>query len=264
MVVMTESASRAIGAFVGAAGVAQRYRVVFGAFHQPSFTAPKLMTRSVIPASCPCHPGEGQRSPRAQRAEAQVGRAVRRSPQPHRRREVRMVGAGGGAVGERQMDRRRLARLQRAGQVHRVARRAAFGDARVAPERPGRRVGVGDGGGDSIRCPGRDSAPSCCPGCSALTVYFSGPSTKPSLTAPRLMTRSVIGAAGAGVGQRAGAGIEAQIGARRRSPPSPPPEVRIVSAGGAAVGERQMRSSPSRPPAACRPGAPCSSPRRLR
>ena len=37
----------------------------------------------------------------------------------------------GGAVGESQMDRRRLARLQRAGQVHRVARIASFGDARV-------------------------------------------------------------------------------------------------------------------------------------
>ena len=35
---------------------------------------------------------------------------------------VRMVSAGGGAVGQRQIDRRRLARLQRAGQVHRVAR----------------------------------------------------------------------------------------------------------------------------------------------
>jgi hypothetical protein len=36
-----------------------------------------------------------------------------------------------------------------------------------------------------------------------------GPSARPSLTAPKLITRSVIGLAGAGVGQRAGDGIEA-------------------------------------------------------
>ena len=104
----------------GAARVAQRNRVVFVAFHQPSSTAPKLMTRSLIDPAVRAA-GVGQRAG-CQRAEAQAGALYAVTAASTAATKSRVVGAGGGAVGESQMDRRRLARLQRAGQVHRVAR----------------------------------------------------------------------------------------------------------------------------------------------
>ena len=108
------------------------------------------------------------------------------------------------------MDGRRLARLQRAGQLHRVARRAALGDA-VSPLIDQVAVSA------SLMVVVTEPLPATLepvvlPGLDSATVYCSGPSTRPSLIAARLMTR-LHRAAGAGVGQRAGAGIEAQIGA---------------------------------------------------
>ena len=180
---------------------------------RPSLIAPRLMTRLHRAAGA----GVGQRAGAG--IEAQIGAAGDR--RGHRRREVRMVSAGGADIGERQMDGRRLARLQRAGQVHRVARRAALGDAGVAADRPGRRVGVVDGGGHRAAA-AHTLAPVVLPGLDRQTVYCSGPSTRPSSIAARLMTRL---ASGCRCRCRSACRCRHRSSDRcgRRSPPSPPP-----------------------------------------
>ena len=184
MVVVTDPLPATLRAG-GAARVGQATVYCSGPSTRPSLIAARLMTRSGHRAA---GAGVGQRAGAG--IEAQIGAAADR--RGHRRREVRMVGAGGADIGERQIDGRRLARLQRAGQVHRVARRAALGDAGVAAERPGRRVGVVDGGGDRSAA-AHTLEPVVLPGLDSATVYCSGPSTRLSLIAARLMTRSGIG-----------------------------------------------------------------------
>ena len=153
-----------------------------------------------------------------------------------------MVGAGGAVIGQRQMHGCRLARLQRAVQVHRVARRVAFGDARVAAERPGRDADIGDGGGDLIRAQS-DVGSRGGTGAAQHNLKLFG--TLHQAVADRTQIDHQVGhrVAVAGVGQLAGAGIEAQIGACADRRSYRRCKVCIVGAGGADVGNCQVNGS---------------------
>ena len=235
-----------------AAGARQADRVLFGALHQAVGDRTQIDHQVGHRAA---GAGVGQRAGAG--IEAQVGAPA--DCCVHRRHEVRMVAAGGADIGQRQMHGRRLVRLQRAGQVHRVVRVGPFVDVVGAGDRPGRGVAIGDGGGDFTRAQG-DVGNRGCTRVAQHNLKLFG--ALHQAVGDRTQIDHQVGhrAAGAGVGQRAGAGIEAQVGApadcrvhRRR-------KVRIIGAGGGEIIDRQINRRRLARLQRAGPGAPCSSP----